>query len=100
MRRSGPRLLIESGAREGGWLEIDFATAFEVVADTLGPQDALVQGDRRLSWSTFDDTSARLAAAFKGAGIEGGQGGHLPVNCPEYLLAQNAAYKHRATPST
>ena len=80
-------------------MEIDFATAFEVVADALGDHDALIQGDRRVSWRAFDDTAARFAAAVESAGV--GHGGKVALylyNCPEYLLAQYGAYKHRTTP--
>jgi 3-oxocholest-4-en-26-oate---CoA ligase len=80
-------------------VEIDFATAWEVVSDALGDQDCLVQGDRRISYREFDDTAARFASALEAAGVEQGAKVALYLyNCPEYLIAQYGACKHRATP--
>ncbi len=53
-------------------MEIDFATAWEIVSDALGDQDCLVQGDRRISYQEFDDTAARFASALEAAGVEQG----------------------------
>ncbi|HEV3328321.1 MAG TPA: AMP-binding protein, partial [Acidimicrobiales bacterium] len=80
-------------------MELDFATAWEIVSDALGDQDCLVQGDRRISYHEFDDTAARFASALEAAGVEPGAKVALYLyNCPEYLIAQYGACKHRATP--
>ena len=80
-------------------MDIDFATAWEVVADALCDRDALVQGDRRLSYRAFDDAAARFAGGLGAAGVETGAKVALYLyNCPEYLVAQFGANKHRATP--
>jgi 3-oxocholest-4-en-26-oate---CoA ligase len=80
-------------------VEVDFATAWEIVSDALGDRDVLVQGDRRISYREFDDTAARFASAIEAAGVEEGAKVALYLyNCPEYLLAQYGSNKHRATP--
>jgi len=80
-------------------MERHLATIWESVADELGDLVALVQGDTRRSWSSFDDRSSRLAAAFLAAGIEpGAKVAHYLYNSPEYLETTFAALKVRATP--
>jgi 3-oxocholest-4-en-26-oate---CoA ligase len=80
-------------------VEVDFASAWEIVSDALGDQDALVQGDRRFTFREFDDTAARFASAIEAAGVAQGVTVALYLyNCPEYLFAQYGAHKHRATP--
>lgn len=62
-------------------------------------RDAIVQGDRRLSYRGFDDAAARFATAIAAAGVaEGGKVALYLYNCPEYLIAQYGAFKHRAVP--
>jgi fatty-acyl-CoA synthase len=78
---------------------LDFASVWEEVADTVGGNDAIVQGGRRVSYAEYDQTAARFAAALEAAGIpEGAKVGLYLYNCPEYLFAQYGAFKHRATP--
>ena len=80
-------------------MEVDVATAWEIVSDALGEQVALVQGSRRISYREFEDTAARFASAIQAAGV-----GHESkvalylYNCPEYLLAQFGAQKNRSVP--
>ena len=62
-------------------------------------KDALVQGDRRVP--TESSTTPRRAspAALDAAGVEPGAKVALYLyNCPEYLVAQFGAFKHRAMP--
>jgi 3-oxocholest-4-en-26-oate---CoA ligase len=80
-------------------VEVDFATAWEIVSDALGDQDALVQAERRFTYREFDDIAARFASAIEAAGVRNGAKVALYLyNCPEYLLAQYGAHKNRATP--
>ncbi|HVB51078.1 MAG TPA: AMP-binding protein [Acidimicrobiales bacterium] len=82
-----------------GILLLDFASAWEEVADTVAERDAVVQGERRLSYRAFDDAAARFATAIDVAGLpEGGKIALYLHNCPEYLIAQFGAFKHRAVP--
>lgn len=83
----------------GGILFLDFASVWEEVTDTVPERDAIVQGDRRVSYRTFDDAAARFASAIEASGIdEGGKVALYLFNCPEYLIAQYGAFKHRAVP--
>jgi len=80
-------------------MERHLATVWESVADELGDLVALVQGDTRRSWSSFDDRAARLAAAFLDVGVgPGAKVAHYLYNSPEYLETTFAALKVRATP--
>src|SRR5438105_15847149 len=49
--------------------EWNLATAFESVADSLPDRVALIQGDRRISWRSFDERAARIAHAFLAAAL-------------------------------
>jgi len=81
----------------GGILLLDFASAWEEVADAVSERDAVIQGERRLSYRAFDDAAARFASAIDVAGVpEGGKVALYLHNCPEYLIAQYGAFKHRA----
>jgi fatty-acyl-CoA synthase len=78
---------------------LDFASVWEEVADAVPGKDAIVQGDRRVTYVAYDDAAARFAGALEAAGVgEGAKVGLYLYNCPEYLMAQHGAFKHRATP--
>jgi len=80
-------------------VEIDFATAWEIVSDALPDRDALVQGDRRVTYRAFEESAARFAAAIEAAGVsEGAKIALYLYNGPEYLIAEFGAFKHRAVP--
>src|SRR5439155_18932071 len=84
----------------GTSLERHVATVWESIADAIGDHDALVHGERRISWSAFDDRAARLAAAFVAARIEVGARVALCLyNAPEYVEAAAAALKQRLVPA-
>jgi len=83
----------------GGILLLDFASLWEEVADIVPERDAIVQGERRISYRAFDDAAARFASAIEAAGVdEVGKVALYMFNCPEYLIAQHGAFKHRAVP--
>ena len=78
---------------------LDFASIWEEVADAVPVHDAIVHGDRRVTYAEFDDAAARFAAGLEAAGVaEGAKVGLYLYNSPEYLLAQHGAFKHRAIP--
>lgn len=80
-------------------MELHLASAWEVVADTVPERDAVVQGSRRITYREFDDAAARFASALEEAGVGVGESvGLFLYNCPEYLVAQYGAFKHRAVP--
>ena len=75
------------------------ASIWETVADTVPEAPAIVHGDVRRSWATYEDRAARLAAAFADAGIgHDAKLGLYLANRNEYLEAQFAAFKTRAVP--
>jgi len=85
--------------RDRGDLFLDFASLWEEVADIVPERDAIVQGERRISYRAFDDAAARFASAIEAAGVdEVGKVALYMFNCPEYLIAQHGAFKHRAVP--
>jgi len=76
----------------------NLATAFESVADALGDRTVLIQGDRRVSWRSYDERSARLAAAFTAAGLQpGSKVASYLYNCNEYSEGVYATFKMRGT---
>ncbi len=80
-------------------MQLDFATAWEAIADEIPEADALIQGDLRRSWAEYDDRAARLASALSEAGVgPRANVGLCLYNGPEYSEAQLAAFKIRATP--
>ena len=80
-------------------MSLDFASAWEAVVDAVPERDAVIHGARRISYRAFDDAAARLASAMERAGVpEGAKVALYLYNCPEYLIAQYGAFKHRAVP--
>ena len=80
-------------------MEFHFATVWESLADTIGDATAVVHGDHRFSWTQFDDRSARIAAAFDGAGLRpDSKVGLFMYNGNEYLEAHYATFKMRGVP--
>jgi fatty-acyl-CoA synthase len=80
-------------------IEKHWATIWETVADAIPDADALVQGERRLSWRAYEDRAARLAAAFQEAGLGAGSKVALYLyNSPEYAESYFASVKIRAVP--
>jgi fatty-acyl-CoA synthase len=77
----------------------DFASAWEQVVDAVPDYEAVVFGDRRITYRDFDDGAASFAGALETAGIpEGAKVALYLYNCPEYLIAQYGSFKHRAVP--
>src|SRR5262245_5401762 len=80
-------------------MEWNLATAFESVADALPDRTVLVQGDRRVSWRSYDERSARLAAAFTAAGLQpGSKVASYLYNCSEYMEGLYGTFKMRGVP--
>src|SRR5438552_1298378 len=75
------------------------ATAFESVCDALPDRIALVQGERSVSWRSFDDRAARIAAAFSAAGLKpDAKVASYLYNCNEYTEALYGTFKMRSGP--
>jgi 3-oxocholest-4-en-26-oate---CoA ligase len=80
----------------GDW---NFATCWEAIADARPDAPALIHGNRRVTWSRFEDRAARLASALidLGLGPDAKVASYL-YNCPEYLEGTFATWKVRAAP--
>ena len=80
-------------------MEWHFATLWESISDLLSDRAAVVCGDRRVSWSEWEDRSARLAGAFAAAGLgTDAKIGLYLYNSIEYTEVQFAAFKNRQVP--
>src|SRR5882757_10040177 len=80
-------------------MDFNFADCFELVADTVPERIAIVSGERRLTYATFDERTTRLANALAAAGV--GIGAHVGVylhNQVEHLEAMIGCFKRRAVP--
>lgn len=83
----------------GGTAGFNLAELFEEVADAVPDREALVHGDRRLTYAQLDERAGRLAAVLADAGV--GVGDHVGLhlwNGTEYLEGMLAAFKLRAVP--
>jgi 3-oxocholest-4-en-26-oate---CoA ligase len=80
-------------------VKLDLAGAFQQVADTVPDVDAIVMGDRRVTWGEYDDSAARFAGVLESAGVgPGAKVGLYLYNCPEYLIAHYGAFKNGSVP--
>ena len=80
-------------------MPVTYPDVWEAIADAIPDAPAVIQGDLVRSWRDYDDRSSRLAAAFSAAGLgHDSKIGLFLYNSPEYLEAQYAAFKIRATP--
>jgi acyl-CoA synthetase (AMP-forming)/AMP-acid ligase II len=80
-------------------VDFNLADQWERVVDTVPDAEALVCGERRLTYAAVDDRANRLAHHLAAAGI--GPGDHVALylyNSIEYLEAMLAAFKLRAVP--
>jgi 3-oxocholest-4-en-26-oate---CoA ligase len=78
---------------------VNLADLFEKVVDTVGERDALVAGDRRLTYAELDERANRLANHLAAQGV--GPNDHLGLqlaNGTEYVEGMLAAFKIRAVP--
>ncbi len=77
----------------------NMADVWEMAADAVPDREALVVGERRLTYAELEDRVNRLANHLAGRGI--GPGDHVGLyleNCTEYVEAMLAAFKLRAVP--
>ncbi len=78
-------------------MERNFADVFEVAADAVPDREAVVSGDRRLTFAALEERANRLAHHLADAGV--GPGDHVAAYLPngsEYLEVMLAAHKLRA----
>jgi 3-oxocholest-4-en-26-oate---CoA ligase len=80
-------------------VEFNLADLWERVVDAIPDHEAMVCGDRRLTYAEADERANRLAHHLAGLGI--GPGDHVALylyNGTEYLEGMLAAFKLRAVP--
>ena len=80
--------------------DLNLATAWEAVADTIGDRPALAYDGCQTSWERFEERAARLAGFLSGHGL--GPGSKVALYCyngPEYSEAQFGALKVRSIPA-
>ncbi|MEM8594039.1 MAG: acyl-CoA synthetase [Pseudomonadota bacterium] len=77
----------------------NIADLFELVAGAVPEREALVCGDKRLTFNELDERSNRFAHYLQQQGV--GAGDHVGLylyNCNEYIEAMFACFKLRAVP--
>jgi acyl-CoA synthetase (AMP-forming)/AMP-acid ligase II len=80
-------------------MEFNLADLFEAVVDAVPEREAVVCGDRRLSYAQLDRRANRLAHHLQSAGVQ--RGNHVGLylyNGVEYVEAMIACFKIRAVP--
>ena len=80
-------------------MEFNLADIFESLVDVVGDREALVCGDRRLTFAELDARANRLAHHLLSIGVQ--PGNHVGVqlyNCTEYVETMIACFKVRAVP--
>lgn len=76
-----------------------FADIWEVVADAVPDQEALVHGETRRTWAEYENRAARLAQVFTDHGLgPDSKVALFSYNNPEYLEAQFGIFKFRGVP--
>ncbi|MFN2590826.1 MAG: acyl-CoA synthetase [Actinomycetota bacterium] len=77
----------------------NLADLFEIVADTVPDREAVVVGDRRLTYAGLDERANRLAHVLRDAGVGAGDYVGLQLmNGTQYIEGMLAAFKLRAVP--
>ena len=80
-------------------MQVHFANVWEAIADEVGDRTALIHGDEQVSWREYDERAARLAQFLLDQGLQPDSKVALYLyNGIEYVVAQYAAFKIRASP--
>src|SRR6478609_4840378 len=79
--------------------DFNIADLLEMVTDTVPDRDAIVCGDKRVTFKQLDERSNQLAHFLQSKGIKAGDHiGLYMYNCLEYLESMIACFKVRAVP--
>ena len=80
-------------------MNLDFASVWEMVADLVPENDALICGEKIVSWKDYDHRSSKVASALVKAGLgPNSKAGLYLNNSNEYLIGQNAIFKIGGVP--
>jgi 2,3-dihydroxybenzoate-AMP ligase len=94
-----PAEVAESYRARGLWRGEDLGTLLRTAAAQFGPADALVHGDRRISYAALDRWTDRMAAGFVKHGIASGDRVIVQLpNVPEFVAVCFALFRLGAKP--
>ena len=80
-------------------MSMQFANVWERVSDTAGDEIALINGNAKLSWSSFDNKAAKVATILAEHGLtSNSKVGIYLHNSNEYLEAQYGVFKIEGVP--
>ena len=80
-------------------MTMQFANVWERVSDIAGDKIALVNGNAKLSWSSFDEKAAKIATILEEHGLKSdSKVGIYLHNSNEYLEAQYGVFKIEGVP--
>ena len=80
-------------------MNLDFASVWEMVADLVPENDALICGEEIVSWKDYDHRSSKVASVLVKAGLgPNSKAGLYLNNSNEYLIGQNAIFKIGGVP--
>ena len=80
-------------------MNLNFASVWEMIADLIPDNDALICGEEVVSWQDYDLRSSKLATALVDAGLSpNSKAGLYLNNSNEYLIGQNAIFKIGGVP--
>ena len=80
-------------------MNLDFASVWEMIADIIPENDALISSDEVISWKDYDLYSSKIATALSNAGLSANSKAGLYLNnSNEYLIGQNAIFKIGGVP--
>ena len=80
-------------------MNLNFASVWEMIADLVPDNDALICGEDIVSWESYDSRSSKVASALTNAGLGANSKAGLYLNnSNEYLIGQNAIFKIGGVP--
>ena len=80
-------------------MNLNFASVWEMIADLIPDNDALICGEEIVNWRDYDLRSSKLATALVEAGLSpNSKAGLYLNNSNEYLICQNAIFKIGGVP--
>ena len=81
-------------AAKGERMDFHFATAFELIADTVPDEPALISGGVTRTWAEFDERAARVAGVLNAHGLAANSKvGIYLHNSNEYAEAHHGVFK-------
>ncbi|MDA0880351.1 MAG: AMP-binding protein [Proteobacteria bacterium] len=83
-----------SPQRKSKYMELNFASLWENIADLIPNETAIICGDQKKTWSEYDVVSSKLATGLSQAGLKTySKAGLYLHNSNEYLEAQYSIFK-------